>query len=194
MSEVFGQKNRNRPVKITRIAISKIPDVRLPGFNTEETSFIQKQHKRLLEEAMLNNNSCEVGILLDIITWNTWVILGEGNKVEIRDDPEAYRRLKFSGKNTLMFMHNHPGTGTFSGADFKVFCQNESLYMMTVVGNDGSVRVLMKKAEFEKDSALLYYDQLAREKYKDEKYNGTLAMKELLKKCGTIGLCYINGR
>lgn len=93
----------------------------------------------------------------------------------------------------MLFMHNHPGTGTFSGSDFKVFCQNESLFVITAVGNDGCVRILMKKYDFDKDSALLYYDQLAREKYKNAKYNGTMEMEELLKKCGRIGINYFNG-
>ena len=92
--------------------------------------------------------------------------------------------------NTMMFMHNHPSTGTFSGTDFKTFCNNESLYIMTVVGNDGNVRVLTKLNEFNSSDALLYYYDLVK-KYNKYENNGARAMKELLKNCNKIGLEYV---
>lgn len=82
--------------------------------------------------------------MINIIDWSAWLIIGNGNMVETKDNPDAYAVLKSSRKNTLLFMHNHPSTTTFSGTDFKTFCSNDSLYMITVVGNDGSVRALMK--------------------------------------------------
>lgn len=94
------------------------------------------------------------------------------------------------GRNTMMFMHNHPSTGTFSGTDFKTFCNNESLYIMTVVGNDGSVKVLIKQNEFNSSDALLYYYDLVK-KYNKYENNGARAMKELLKNCDEIGLVYV---
>ncbi|MCM1243494.1 MAG: hypothetical protein NC314_11690 [Roseburia sp.] len=90
-------------------------------------------------------------------------------------------------------MHNHPSTSTFSGADFKTFCNNDSLYLMTVVGNDGSIRVLTKQNGFDSNTALLYYIELVK-KFNMYQNNGTRAMKELLKNCGKIGLSYKVGR
>lgn len=138
--ENFEQKKRNRLIGITEIAISKVPEVRLSEFTEEENLFIQEQHKRILSISKEENNSEEVGILVDIITWNTWIILGEGNKIEMKNNPKAREAMETSRKNTMMFLHNHPGTGTFSGTDFKTFCLNDSLYIMTVVGNDGCVQ------------------------------------------------------
>lgn len=60
---------------------------------------------------------------------------------------------------------------------------------MTVVGNDGSVRVLTKQNGFNPGAALSYYAELAK-KYNIYKNNGTRAMKELLKNCDKIGLSY----
>ncbi len=187
--EDFKQKIRNRPIVITDIAISKVPRTHLQGFNFEENGFIQEQHKRLLETAKEYNDSNEVGILIDIINWDTWLIMGERNNIEMKHNPEAYEAMISHGKNTLMFMHNHPSTSTFSGTDFKTFCNYDSLYFMTVVGNDGSVWVLTKQNGFDSGAALSYYAELAK-KYNMYKNNGTRAMKELLKNCDKIGLSY----
>lgn len=190
MVEDFKQKNRNRPIEITDIAISKVSRIDLAGFSEEESAFIQEQHKLLLTISKDQNHSNEVGILIDIINWNTWIILGEANIIETKNNPEAYKAMKCSRKNTMMFLHNHPGTGTFSGTDFKTFCLNDSLYIMTVVGNDGSVRTLTKLNGFDGGEALDYYSNLATQKYKDLKNNGTMAMRELLKNGNKIKIKY----
>lgn len=190
MAEDFGQKKRNRPIKITDIAISKVPRIELSGFSEDENLFMQEQHKRLLSISKEKNDSKEVGILVDIVHWQTWVILGEANEIETKTNPEAYKAMKSSRKNTMMFMHNHPSTGTFSGTDFKTFCLNDSLYIMTVVGNDGNVRTLTKLNGFDGREALIYYSDLATRKYKSYCNNGTMAMRELLKNSSEIKLKY----
>ena len=48
MTAKFEQKQRNRPIKITRIAIDKVPLAHIDGFTEEEDLFIQNMHKRLL--------------------------------------------------------------------------------------------------------------------------------------------------
>lgn len=187
--EDFRQKIRNRPILITDIAISKVPRTQLQGFSAEENKFIQEQHKILLKTAKEENDSNEVGILIDIINWDTWLIMGESNNIEMKQNPEAYEAMISHRKNTMMFMHNHPSTSTFSGTDFKTFCNNDSLYFMTVVGNDGNIRVLTKKNFFDSGTALLYYAKLVK-KYNAYQDNGTRAMRELLKSCDKIGLSY----
>lgn len=195
MAEDFEQKKRNRPIKITDIAISKVPKMELSGFSEKENIFMQEQHKRLLSISKEKNDSKEVGILVDIIHWHTWVILGEANEIETRSNPGAYKAMKGSMKNTMLFMHNHPSTGTFSGTDFKTFCLNDSLYIMTVVGNDGNVRTLTKLNGFNCGEALAYYSRLATQKFKGYKNNGTMAMRELLKSGDEIKIKYqIGGR
>ncbi len=48
MIQIFNQKKRNRPIKITDVAVSKVARANLPNFSDEEDIFIQEQHKRLL--------------------------------------------------------------------------------------------------------------------------------------------------
>ncbi len=190
MFKDFQQKDRTKPVKISDVAILKVGRLIFNGFSREENKYIQEQHRRLLLISRETNNSEEVGILIDIIKWETYVIIGEKNRIEMKTTPQAYKMLKNSRKNTLLFMHNHPSTSTFSGEDFKTFCNNEALYIITIVGNDGNVRALVKLADFEASVALNFYYRLAFEEYRN---NGTLAMKKLLKNCKSIGLLYMNG-
>ena len=189
----FQQKDRTKPIKITDVAILKVGRLIFNGFSREENKYIQEQHQRLLLVSRETNNSEEVGILIDIIKWETYVIIGERNRIEMKTTPEAYKMLKNGRKNTLLFMHNHPSTSTFSGEDFKTFCNNEALYIITIVGNDGSVRALVKLADFEASVALNFYYRLAFGEYRNARNNGTLAMKKLLKNCESIGLLYMNG-
>ena len=136
----FVQKNRNRAIQITDIAVAKVPRTHISGFDNEQNRHIQELHQLTLREAqelnhMCNTNDMEVGILVDIHSWEYWVIKGKNpREVEIKNNLEAYGRLIGGYRNQLMFIHNHPSTGTFSGEDFKMFCYHSSLYMMTVVG------------------------------------------------------------
>ena len=144
------KKKRNRAIDITDVAITKVPKTHILGFNNEQNLYIQELHKELLSRAQelnkeKNTNLTEVGILLDIHTWDYWIINGKKDcSVDIRDSTEAFQVLMNARKNQLMMMHNHPSTGTFSGEDFKTFCNNDAIYIMTVVGNDASVYVLVK--------------------------------------------------
>ena len=142
--EDFAQKNRNRAIGVTDVAITKVPKTHIFGFSNEQNSYIQKLHKELLSRVqklntLYHTNRMEVGILLDIHTWDYWVIDGKKEcAVDFKDSLEAFMVLTSARKNQLMMMHNHPSTGTFSGDDFKTFCNNDSIYVMTVIGNDGN--------------------------------------------------------
>ena len=46
---VEQSKVRNRPIKITDIAISKVPRVKLLGLQDSENGFIQNYHKMILK-------------------------------------------------------------------------------------------------------------------------------------------------
>lgn len=202
MQDDFAQKNRRRPITITEIAIDKVPQTHIFGFDTMQNQYIQSLHKLALKEAKQLNERCltnemEVGILVDIHSWDYTVIRGRRPcEVNIKNEAEALKMLLQSRKNQLMFIHNHPSTGTFSGEDFKTFCMNKSLYIMSVVGNDGSVYLLIKNYDFDAERALLEYVRFAKEYY-DKGYirnNGTLAIKDILKHASNYGIIYKKGR
>ena len=70
----FQQKNRNRAIHITDIAIDKVPKTNLLGFDNEQNKHMQTLHKLVLQEAqslnqLYNTNEMEAGILVDIHSW-----------------------------------------------------------------------------------------------------------------------------
>lgn len=198
----FNQKDKSRPINITDIAIGKVPKTKIPGFSNEQNEYIQQQHIRLLKKAQYLNlinksKRMEVGILIDIHTWQSWEIEGKKEcEVQMKNNPTAFQNLTSGSKNSKMFMHNHPSTGTFSGDDMKTFCNNETLYMMTVIGNDASVYILIKDVNFDAELIMTDYMKFAME-YLQKGYinnNGTLAMRDVLKNASRYGLIYKKGR
>lgn len=197
----FAQKKHNRAIDITDVAITKVPKTHIFGFSDQQNLYIQELHKELLSRVQKLNdnhhtNRMEVGILLDVHTWDYWIV--EGKKecaVDFRDSLEAFEVLTSARKNQLMMMHNHPSTGTFSGEDFKTFCNNDSIYVMTVIGNDASIYILVKTKDFDKN-VLFEYARIA-QKYYEMGYkqnNGTMAMKYILKNASKYGIEYKKGR
>lgn len=91
-------------------------------------------------------------------------------------------------------MHNHPSTSTFSGADFKMFCDNASIFVMTIVGNDGSIQIMEKNTAFNGQAEKMNYHNLALQ-YKNEGYtnNGTMAMKYIIKHPAEFNILYKHG-
>lgn len=86
----FHQKRRNRPIEITDVVISKIRYTQFDGFTSNQENFIKEKHQELLKEAQklnlkYNTNRIEVGILIDIHTWEYWVVHGSNNEVRINN-------------------------------------------------------------------------------------------------------------
>jgi hypothetical protein len=198
-SQIVEQKKHDKPIRITDIAINKVPCTHIGGFTGEQNAFIQERHKEILRTARdlckkHKNDEMEAIILVNAHTWKYWVIEGkEAGNADIADNSEAKNALQTSSRNSLLLLHNHPSAGTFSGTDFITFCFNTSLYLMTVVGNDGTVYVLIKNTDFDSGHAMADYFKLVRENA-DKKDRAQLAMKAILNNSGDYGLIYKKGR
>lgn len=70
---------------------------------------------------------------------------------------------------------------------------NSKNFLISVVGNDGTVYVLIKDTGFDSGSAMAEYFKLVRENA-DKKDRVQLAMKTILKNSGDYGLIYKKGR
>lgn len=189
---VAGQaKKRSKKTGITDIAVRKVVLTKLAGFTPEENQLIQNVHRKILETAMKENDSNEVGALVNLHTWDVELLIGTVQSVDLKADPKLFQKIVCSRKNTYMFAHNHPSTATFSAEDFKVFCKYSSFYLMSVVGNDGSVYIMKKEADFKPDDALEYYYRRARYyKRQGECYTATCAMQDLLRNAADFGIYY----
>ena len=195
-----AQKERNRPVDITEIAISKVPRTRLYGFTDEQNAYIQERHKEILTCAKRMNRErgtkkSEVGILIDIHNWRYCKILGRKEcGIIITDTQESKMMLSYAQKNQLMFLHNHPSTGTFSGQDLLTFCEQRTIFAMTVIGNDSSVYIMMKAPNFNEDLKSIYLVIARRYHENGIKNSGTQAVHYILKNADRYGIIYKKGR
>lgn len=194
MLKDLRQKVRNRPIKITDIAIEKVKRTHIFGFRPDENKYVQEAHKELLRISKNMNNSEEVAVVIDIINWQATVVIGKGNRVRLEDNIDAYKMTVQYPKNTVLVAHNHPSTSTFSGADFQTFCDYKSIFVMTIVGNDGSVQVMEKDVDFDGQLAKIAYGKIADE-YKRQgfKNNGTMAMKYIIKHPKEFNILYKHG-
>lgn len=197
---VEQSKVRNRPIKITDIAISKVPRTQLFGLTDSENAIIQEYHKVLLQNARelcerYRRNDMECAIVFSIITKEAILIEGTQERaVDFSQDSAANLFIKSAPDRTLIYMHNHPSTGTFSATDIKTFKDTPSLRSMTAVGHDGSVYVIERTYKSECERFIGDYARLANE-YLEKGIinNGTRAINDMLKIASEYHIIYKKG-
>ncbi|MBO4396491.1 MAG: hypothetical protein J5819_09120 [Eubacterium sp.] len=196
---MLTQKTRNKPIAITDIAISKVPRTRIQGFTSEQNARVQELHKEVLQTAQelnqkYHNDEMEAAILLDLFDMNTyWKVEGKKpRRVRMKDNPEANTAMQTWNTNRFLLMHNHPSTGTFSAKDILTFCNTDSIYILTVIANNGTVYILRKGIHFDAVAFLNEYGDLI-EQIGDCPNNATQAVKKLLKYAYKYDLYYKKG-
>ncbi|MCM1166435.1 MAG: hypothetical protein NC299_13395 [Lachnospiraceae bacterium] len=187
--EMEQAKKRDHKVYITDTAIEKVGAVRLSDFSDKQISDMQNMHKELLRIAKDKNDSNEVLFIssLDFISYVT--VFGSEHTVEPGRNPFAVSVAANSPKYSLVYMHNHPSTNTFSLADIDTFVCDGVVKVMSVVTNQGEVYVLNKTTDFDYDKARrLLFDINA--SLPDDKDIGHNFVKEFLKRCSEGGMEY----
>ncbi len=186
-NEIWNQlQKRKTKLIITSDIIEKIKILNLDYFDTDESILIRDLHKELLTLSMKNNNSDEVGMLINLIDWSKTVIYGTQNGITFRNSAKAQDLMICAPKKSLLFFHNHPANSVFSEKDLESFLISDSILMMSVICNNGRQYFLTKSDSFEKEKALIYYDNI----FQNNK-NGCI--KEFLRTCKKIGLIFKYG-
>lgn len=148
-----------RKIMIDKYTIDKISCMKIIEFNTNEinriaNAYIQKLHKLLLEYSMFCNKSNEVAFLIDLTNFNYIRMMGTQSEVLIGKYKTASDWINKSKKNTLLLMHNHPNCCSFSKLDLRFFTLNDSIYVMTAIGNNGNIQMIRKENNFKKEEIL----------------------------------------
>ena len=197
--EVRQSKIRTRAIAITDIAVQKVSRVKFDGFSENENYLIWRFHRLLLSLARelcdkRENNGYEYGIVVNINTWEHVEIPGVLGGVHIDSNRDAKYILENGNKNSILYMHNHPSTGSFSATDIKTFLLNDAIFIMTAVGNNGFVYSIQKTDKIDVYRFLSDYFK-AVENYKKLGFHNdaTLAIQEMLKKASKYGLIYKKG-
>lgn len=125
-------------------------------------------------------------MLVKLINWEYITICGTENGISLASIPQARELVCTAPKNSLLFLHNHPKNTTFSETDLESFLTADSIWMVTVVCNNGRQFFLSKTVQFDKFQALVYYDDVYG-------LSEEGSVKEFLRTCKKVGLDYSYG-
>jgi hypothetical protein len=160
--------------------------VEIKGFDREELEKINRLQKEVLCESEKNNKSNEVGILLNLLDWTYVVVYGNETGISLRQNDKAKRLLLMAPGHSLIFLHNHPKNSGFSERDIETFLTADTILMMSVACNNGRQYFLKKEADFDKNYALQFYEEIF-----ENTESGSV--KEFLRVCGKVNLKYVYG-
>ena len=141
-------KKRDHKVFVTREAIHRVDYVELSDFTEEQALAMQNKHRQVLEIAMNENNSNEVLLIEDLDFKSEVKILGSEFVVSPGKNPFAVSVIAHAERQSLVYLHNHPSTNTFSVGDIDTFVCERAIKVMSVVTNQGEVYILNKLANY----------------------------------------------
>ena len=143
-NELWNQlQKRKTKLIITQNDIDHVKLINLDYFDHDECVIIQNLHKELLRLSQRNNDSNEVGILVNLCNWSHTVIYGVENGITLRNVPYAKELITTAPKNSLLFFHNHPNCSIFSEKDLESFLTSDSILMISIVCNNGRFKALL---------------------------------------------------
>jgi hypothetical protein len=183
---LFSQQSRSTKQYISKNIISNLHVVKIDGFDEKEILKINDIQKELLSKSKNNNNSDEVGILLNLIDWTYVTIYGNSKGISLGTNSEAKFLLYTAPRNSLLFFHNHPKNSIFSERDIETFLTADGIMMVSVVCNNGRQFFLIKEKDFDKNFALQYYEMIF-----NSSNNGNV--REFLRTCSKANLKFIYG-
>ena len=175
--------------EISDETIESIAKIRM--FDEKELDIrLYELHKALLRCAKEKNKHKEIGILWNLDTDETILILGEENGICVGKDERALQMIKYAPVNSLVFLHNHPRNGMFSSKDINTFLDRASLYAMTAVCNDGTIYMMCKDENFSPVLVAEEYNQ-----HKNEgQYSGIKHIARIAKSLGLVYRCSMKRR
>ena len=189
MSDLEQAKKRNHKIFITDSAISKVDLVKPSDFSDKQASYMLNKHKELLNLAKEQNDSNEVLFIEDLNFENEVRILGEEFVVSPSKSPFAVSVVAHAKRKSLVYLHNHPSTNTFSVGDIDTFVCERAIKTMSVVTNQGEVYIINKldNYSFEETRKLLneIYHSYPIGEIDDKDF-----VKKFLKRCREGGIEY----
>lgn len=131
---------------ITDEDINRVSIKNLPYHDDNTCEGIEAYCKYLLSASKEYNNSNECGLVLDSFDFTKFNIFkGTDTNVKLTIDFNQYlQRYPDEHANRYIFIHNHPNCRGFSIRDFKSFINNDALYLLIALQNDGLAHILIK--------------------------------------------------
>ena len=188
-------KKRNKTVIITDIAINKVSYVHYKNFTDEQNDIMYELAKDVLLLSQQYNNSNEVAITCNLCADKPLdsygVCYGDEHSVNVCSDTQSNHIIVSSMGMTVVVLHNHPSTQTFSLDDIYFFLSYASVQVIVVVSNQGTVHYLYKDSGYDYSAAFFLFKEctkhIKRTSFAKTHY---LAALSFLVRCSEVGLYY----
>ena len=163
MNKKLNAKKRNKKVAITDIAIHKVSYIHYKNFTKEQNDIMYELAKDVLLLAQQCNNSNEVAITCDICAdkplESYGISYGDEHSVDVCSDTLSNHIISSSSGMTVVVLHNHPSTQTFSLEDIFFFLTYATIKVIVVVSNQGTVHYLYKDTMYDYTSAFALFKE-----------------------------------
>ena len=194
-------KKRDHKIKITDEAINKVPRIKYRDIPESEYDNLWELAKNVLKISKEENNSNEVAVTYSL---NSAKLIEQGNKyigvalgtehdVDPLSNTTAYHLISTAGDCVVIVLHNHPSLSDFSLSDIQFLLKYETVKMMVVVTNLGSISYLVKNKKNDFGKAITLFNEAV------DKNNTAGNLKDLqdaadyfLKNSYNIGMSYDN--
>ena len=198
LEELQMAKKRDHKIMITDIAIEKVPYINYKGIPEEEYEIIRELAKSVLRIAKENNNSDEVAITysmdVDKLEHNDemfGISFGDEHTVNPLEDTLSYHLIMSSTNCVILSLHNHPSLSKISLADVQFFIKYDSIKMIVIITNLGSIFYMVKTDKYNKGKAIDLYNKAVDYHYKASGLKGYQnAADQFINECFTVGIIH----
>ena len=186
-------KKRDHKIFITDTAIEKVSLVKPSDFSYSQASLMKSKHKELLNVAKKQNNSNEV-LFIENLDFNNEVrISGNEFVVSPGKNPFAVSVIAHAERQSLIYLHNHPSTNTFSVGDIDTFVCEKAIKAISVVTNQGEVYILNKLDNYSFNNTRKLLNEIY-QSYPNGDIDDRDFVKKFLKRCYEGGIEYAKSK
>lgn len=201
LNDLEMAKKRDHKIMITDEAINKVPRVQYKEISETEYDNLQELAKQVLQISKDENDSNEVAVTYSLESARLiekgeryiGIALGAEHDVDPLSDSTSYHLIRTSRDCVVIVLHNHPSLSAFSLPDIQFLLRYETVKMMVVVTNLGSVSYLVKNRKYDFEKAVILLNEAVDLNNKAKNIKDLQdAADYFLKNCYNVGINYEN--
>ena len=199
LNDLEMAKKRDHKIMITNEAINKVPRVQYKEISETEYDNLQELARQVLQISKDENDSNEVAVTYSLESARLiekgeryiGIALGAEHDVDPLSDSTSYHLIRTSSDCVVIVLHNHPSLSAFSLPDIQFLLRYETVKMMVVVTNLGSVSYLVKNRKYDFEKAVILLNEAVDLNNKAKNIKDLQdAADSFLKNCYNVGINY----
>lgn len=201
LNDLEMAKKRDHKIKITDEAINKVPNIQYKEIPETEYDNLQELARQVLKISKDENDSNEVAVTYSLESARLiekgerylGIALGAEHDVDPLSDSTSYHLIRASRDCVVLVLHNHPSLSVFSLSDIQFLLKYETVKLMVVVTNLGSVSYLVKNGKYDFEKAVVLLNEAIDLNNKAKNIKDLQeAADYFLKNCYNVGINYEN--